>query len=119
MTVFDNVAFPLTVRRLPKPEIRARVDKALAIVRLDGFQRRKPHQLSGGQQQPVALARAVLFEPDILLLAEPLGSLDRKLREDVQVELRPLQPTPGITPILVPPAPDRNTAVSGKRGAVR
>ena len=101
MTVFDNVAFPLTVRNVPKADIRTRVDRALAVVRLDGFQKRKPQQLSGGQQQRVALARAIVFQPDILLLDEPLGALDRKLREEVQVELRHLQRTLGITTILV------------------
>src|SRR3546814_11638579 len=100
MTVFDNVAFPLTVRRLPKPEIRARVDKALAIVRLDGFQRRQPHQLSGGQQQRVALARAVVFDPAILLPDEPPGALDRKLLEEAQVELHQLH-RPLDTPTIL------------------
>jgi putative spermidine/putrescine transport system ATP-binding protein len=101
MTVFDNVAFPLAVRGVSRKEIRARVGRALTTVRLDGFGKRKPQQLSGGQQQRVALARAIVFEPDILLLDEPLGALDRKLREEVQVELRHLQRTLGITTVLV------------------
>ena len=101
MTVFDNVAFPLSVRGVGAAETRRRVEEALARVRLDGFARRKPSQLSGGQQQRVALARAIVFQPDILLLDEPLGALDRKLREEVQVELRRLQRSLGITTILV------------------
>lgn len=101
MSVFDNIAFPLTVRRVGKPEIERRVKEALQLVRLSGFEHRRPGQLSGGQQQRVALARAVVFKPDILLLDEPLGALDRKLREEVQVELRQLQRSLGITTILV------------------
>ena len=101
MNVFDNVAFPLSVRKVGAAETRRRVGEALARVRLDGFERRKPGQLSGGQQQRVALARAIVFMPDILLLDEPLGALDRKLREEVQVELRRLQRDLGITTILV------------------
>jgi putative spermidine/putrescine transport system ATP-binding protein len=101
MSVFDNVAFPLTVRRMPQPEMAGRIAEALRLVRLSGFDRRRPSQLSGGQQQRVALARAFVFEPDILLLDEPLGALDRKLREELQVELRQLQRSLGITTILV------------------
>ncbi len=101
MTVFDNVAFPLSVRKVGAAETRRRVEEALARVRLEPFARRKPNQLSGGQQQRVALARAIVFQPDILLLDEPLGALDRKLREEVQVELRRLQRSLGITTILV------------------
>src|SRR5690606_35843787 len=81
--------------------IDRRVAEALRLVRLAGFERRKPAQLSGGQQQRVALARAFVFEPEILLLDEPLGALDRKLREQLQVELRQLQRSLGITTILV------------------
>ncbi|WP_420392963.1 ABC transporter ATP-binding protein [Acuticoccus sp.] len=101
MSVFDNVAFPLTVRSVPGGEIVRRVARALAQVQLEGYERRKPAHLSGGQQQRVALARAIVFEPDILLLDEPLGALDRKLREEVQIELRQLQRALGITTILV------------------
>ncbi len=101
MSVFDNVAFPLSVRSLVKAEIGRRVEEALRLVRLSGFERRRPAQLSGGQQQRVALARALVFEPEIMLLDEPLGALDRKLREEVQVELRQLQRSLGITTILV------------------
>ncbi len=101
MTVFDNIAFPLSVRGVSAAETRRRVMKALARVRLEGFERRKPIQLSGGQQQRVALARAIVFSPDILLLDEPLGALDRKLREEVQIELRRLQRDLGITTVLV------------------
>ncbi|BBK39151.1 ABC transporter ATP-binding protein [Allostella sp. ATCC 35155] len=101
LDVFRNVAFPLAVRGRPRSEIADKVAAALARVRLDGFARRKPQQLSGGQQQRVALARAFVFEPDILLLDEPLGALDRKLREEVQVELKALQRDLGITTLLV------------------
>jgi spermidine/putrescine ABC transporter ATP-binding subunit len=101
MSVFDNVAFPLSVRSLSRDEIERRVGEALRRVRLSGFERRRPSQLSGGQQQRVALARAFVFAPEILLLDEPLGALDRKLREEVQVELRQLQRALGITTLLV------------------
>ena len=101
MSVYDNVAFPLSVRGMARPEIVRRVTEALRLVRLAGFERRRPAQLSGGQQQRVALARAFVFEPEILLLDEPLGALDRKLREQLQVELRQLQRSLGITTILV------------------
>ena len=101
MSVADNVAFPLSVRGLAKPETERKVEDALRLVQLAGFERRKPSQLSGGQQQRVALARAFVFEPEILLLDEPLGALDRKLREQLQVELRQLQRSLGITTILV------------------
>ncbi len=101
LDVHDNVAFPLAVRGRPRAEIEAKVAAALARVRLDGLARRRPSQLSGGQQQRVALARAFVFEPDILLLDEPLGALDRKLREEVQVELKALQRDLGITTLLV------------------
>jgi ABC-type Fe3+/spermidine/putrescine transport system ATPase subunit len=101
MSVAANVAFPLSVRGLAKGEAERKVADALRLVRLEGFERRRPSQLSGGQQQRVALARAFVFEPEILLLDEPLGALDRKLREQLQVELRQLQRSLGITTILV------------------
>ncbi|WP_366556503.1 ABC transporter ATP-binding protein [Aquibaculum sediminis] len=101
MTVFNNIAFPLRVRRYASKDIEAAVSAALQTVRLDHLAERKPSQLSGGQQQRVALARAFVFEPEILLLDEPLGALDRKLREEVQVELRALQRKLGITTVLV------------------
>ena len=101
MSVFDNVAFPLRVRKTSAAEIRRRVMAALELVQLQGLAQRRPAQLSGGQQQRVALARAFVFEPDILLLDEPLGALDRKLREELQVELKQLQRRLGVTTILV------------------
>jgi putative spermidine/putrescine transport system ATP-binding protein len=101
MTVLDNVLFPLGVRRITGAPARERALEALKLVRLDGLQDRRPSQLSGGQQQRVALARAVVFKPDILLLDEPLGALDRKLREELQVELKQLQRTLGVTTLLV------------------
>ncbi len=101
MTVFNNVAFPLVVRHVAKAEIARRVAEALRLVQLTGFEARKPSELSGGQQQRVALARGLVFQPDILLLDEPLGALDRKLREQLQVELKQLQRTVGVTTILV------------------
>lgn len=101
MSVFDNVAFGLTVRRLPRAEVRQRVGRILELVRLDGLDRRKPRELSGGQQQRVALARALVTEPRVLLLDEPLGALDKKLRQDMQGELKRIQRTVGITTIFV------------------
>jgi len=89
------------VRKITGTAARAQALEALKLVRLDGLEGRRPSQLSGGQQQRVALARAVVFKPDILLLDEPLGALDRKLREELQVELKQLQRTLGVTTILV------------------
>jgi putative spermidine/putrescine transport system ATP-binding protein len=101
MTVLENVLFPLGVRKIGGAEADRLARDALKLVRLDGLEARRPSQLSGGQQQRVALARAVVFKPDILLLDEPLGALDRKLREELQVELKQLQRTLGVTTLLV------------------
>ncbi len=101
LTVFDNVAFPLKMRNLPAAQIAQRVAYALDLIRLEGLGRRYPHQLSGGQQQRVALARAMVFEPPLLLMDEPLGALDRKLREAMQLELKRLQRTLSLTVIYV------------------
>lgn len=101
LTVFENVAFPLRLRRVPAEEIGRRVHDALAKVFLDGLDARYPAQLSGGQQQRVALARAIVFDPTVLLMDEPLGSLDKRLRQQLQVELRRLQRAVGITTVYV------------------
>ena len=101
MTVEKNVAFPLTLRKLGRAEIKERVAKVLELVRLKGFGDRRPDELSGGQQQRVALARALVYEPSILLLDEPLGALDKNLREEMQFEIRRIQQTLGITTIAV------------------
>lgn len=101
MTVFDNVAFPLEMRRLPKRAIAERVGATLEIVRLEGLSTRYPTQLSGGQQQRVALARALVFEPSVLLMDEPLGALDKKLREHMQLELKHLQKSLHLTVLYV------------------
>jgi spermidine/putrescine transport system ATP-binding protein len=101
MTVFDNVAFGLAVKGVARQEIRRRVAEALEMVRLPEMERRKPTQLSGGQQQRVALARALVNRPAVLLLDEPLGALDLKLRKDMQLELKRLQREVGITFIYV------------------
>lgn len=101
LTLAENIAFPLVVRRRPRAEIAERVGAALSMVRLDGLGDRRPHQVSGGQQQRAALARALVFEPAIVLLDEPLGALDRQLREQMQVELKALHGRLGITMIYV------------------
>jgi spermidine/putrescine transport system ATP-binding protein len=101
MTVFQNVAFGLEMQKVPKGEIRQRVLEALEMVQLPGMENRKPNQLSGGQQQRVALARALVNRPKVLLLDEPLGALDLKLRKAMQLELKALQHRVGITFIYV------------------
>jgi len=101
MTVFDNVAYPLRMRHTPRALIRDRVHAVLGLVRLPQTAARYPRQLSGGQQQRIALARALVYEPQLLLMDEPLGALDRKLREEMQVELRSLQQSLGITTLYV------------------
>lgn len=101
MTVFQNVAFGLEMDRASNEEIKARVGRALEMVQLTGMDRRHPRQLSGGQQQRVALARAIVKTPNVLLLDEPLGALDLKLRKEMQLELKALQQKLGITFIYV------------------
>lgn len=101
MSVADNIAFPLRMRGIGADELRARVQEALDLVRLSSFGARLPAQLSGGQQQRVALARAIVFAPPVLLLDEPFGALDRKLREEMQIELKSLHERLGITIIHV------------------
>src|SRR5713101_3436022 len=100
-TVAENVAFGLRMRDVPKPQIAKRVAAALAQVALTGLEDRKPGQLSGGQQQRVALARALVVEPRVLLCDEPLGALDRKLRQQMQFELKELQKRLGVTLVFV------------------
>jgi putative spermidine/putrescine transport system ATP-binding protein len=101
MTVAENLAFPLSVRRLPRAEIAARVARALEMVRLESFAERRPSQLSGGQQQRVAVARALVFEPQLVLMDEPLGALDKQLREQLQYELKALHQRLGVTIVYV------------------
>ena len=101
LSVGDNVAYGLMVRKVPKAEREARVTDALRMVRLEGYEKRKPTQLSGGQRQRVALARALVNRPRVLLLDEPLGALDLKLREEMQVELKAIQRKVGITFVFV------------------
>lgn len=101
MTVFDNVAYSLTIRKCPKDEIKERVAQMLELVQLTGYEKRKPDALSGGQKQRVAIARALINNPKVLLLDEPLGALDLKLRKQMQVELKRLQKRLGITFVYV------------------
>jgi ABC-type Fe3+/spermidine/putrescine transport system ATPase subunit len=100
-TVFDNVAFGLKYRNVPKADIKRKVGQALDMVRLPGSEKKLPSQLSGGQQQRIALARAIVFEPEVLLLDEPLSALDANMREEMRVEIKKIQRETGITAIFV------------------
>jgi putative spermidine/putrescine transport system ATP-binding protein len=101
LTVAENLAFPLRVRGVSSSTVRERVQQVLALVRLDGYEERRPGELSGGQQQRVALARALIFGPDVILMDEPLGALDKQLREQLQTEIKQIQRHLGVTVLYV------------------
>ena len=101
MTVYENLAFPLRVRKINKDDIEKKVDKALSMVSLSGFENRMPGQLSGGQQQRVAVARALVFDPQVVLMDEPLGALDKNLRESMQYEIKHIHESIGVTVVYV------------------
>ena len=101
MTVAENLAFPLRVRKLSKAEIETRVNRVLDMVKLSGFGSRRPVQLSGGQRQRVAVARALVFEPVLVLMDEPLGALDKNLREEMQFEIKRIHKSLGVTVVYV------------------
>jgi putative spermidine/putrescine transport system ATP-binding protein len=101
MTVWENVAFPLQARGIGHADIEAKVARALDMVQLQGFERRRPAQLSGGQQQRVSLARALVFDPALVLMDEPLGALDKQLREHMQIEIKHLHSQVGVTVVYV------------------
>ncbi|QUS37191.1 ABC transporter ATP-binding protein [Falsirhodobacter algicola] len=101
LSVGENVAFPLRVRRVAQAEIAERVRRALKLVRLEGFEDRLPAKMSGGQQQRVALARALIYDPPVLLMDEPLSALDKKLREEIQHEIRRIHQATGVTILYV------------------
>ncbi len=101
LTVFENLAYPLAVRKMNKSEVAERVSKALDMVQLGAFGGRRPGQLSGGQQQRVAVARALVFEPKLVLMDEPLGALDKQLREQMQYEIKHIHENLGVTVVYV------------------
>ena len=119
MSVADNIGFGLRLRSLSRAEEARRVDEALALVRLDGFGPRRPHQLSGGQRQRVALARAIVTRPRVLLLDEPLSALDKSLRVEMQIELRRIQREVGITTLFVTHDQEEALTLSDRIGILR
>jgi ABC-type Fe3+/spermidine/putrescine transport system ATPase subunit len=119
MSVFDNVAFGLSVRSVLRADIDRQVKEALRLVRLEGYGGRRPHQLSGGQRQRVALARAIVTRPRVLLLDEPLSALDKALRVDMRIELRRIQREVGITTIFVTHDQEEVLTMSDRVGILR
>ena len=118
MNVFNNIAYGLKIRKVPKEEIRRRVKRILEIVGLEGLENRYPHQLSGGQQQRVALARALVVEPEVLLLDEPLSNLDARLRISMRSEIRSMQRRLGITAIYVTHDQEEAMSISDRIGVM-
>lgn len=114
LSVYENVAFPLRIRRVPRPEIRKRVAHALGLVEVEAFAERKPRELSGGQQQRVALARCLVYSPTVILMDEPLGALDKKLRTQLQSEIKRLHDELGFTAIYVTHDQDEAMALSDR-----
>lgn len=114
MNIFENVAFGLRISKVPEAELRERVEEALALVNLAGYGKRSVNSLSGGQQQRVAIARAIVNRPQVLLLDEPLGALDLKLRKDMQIELKRIQQQVGITFVYVTHDQEEAMAVSDR-----
>jgi putative spermidine/putrescine transport system ATP-binding protein len=119
MTVGDNIQYGLRVKRVPRARRRERVEQALAMVRLGGLGERKPAELSGGQRQRVALARAIVNQPEVLLLDEPLGALDLKLRQEMQLELKRIQQQVGITFLYVTHDQDEALTMSDRVAVLR
>lgn len=119
MTVEENIAFGLEQRRVPKGEIKKKIEEMLDLVKLSGLERRRPDQLSGGQQQRVALARSLVIQPKVLLLDEPLASLDRKLRKEMQVELKQIQREVGITFLYITHDQKEALAISDRIGVMK
>ena len=119
LNVFENVAFGLRRRKVAKGDVKARVDEALRLVEMSGFEERKPGQMSGGQQQRVALARALVNHPKVLLLDEPLGALDLKLRKQMQLELKRIQQEVGITFIYVTHDQEEAMTMSNRLAVMR
>ena len=119
MSVEENLAFPLEVRGLARDECRERVDSALRLVRLEGLEKRRPGQLSGGQQQRVAIARALVFEPSLVLMDEPLGALDRRLREEMQYEIRRIHRELAVTVVYVTHDQEEAMVLSERIGVLR
>ncbi len=113
-TIFDNIAFGLKYRKVEKSQIAAKVTRALEMVRLPGVEKKLPSEMSGGQQQRIALARAIVIEPDVLLLDEPLSALDANLREEMRTELKIIQREVGITTIFVTHDQDEALAMSDR-----
>ena len=118
LNVWDNIAFGLRREGLPRAEVQARVDAMLRLVQLGKYARRKPHQLSGGQQQRVALARSLAKQPKLLLLDEPLGALDKKLREETQIELVNIIEAVGVTCVMVTHDQEEAMAMAGRIGVM-
>ncbi|MCL2231802.1 MAG: ABC transporter ATP-binding protein [Treponema sp.] len=114
MTVFDNVAYGLKARRIPKPEINRRVSEILELIRIEEYKDRQPNQLSGGQQQRVALARSIVINPDILLMDEPLSNLDAKLRIEMRAAIKDIQKRLNITTIYVTHDQEEALAISDR-----
>jgi spermidine/putrescine transport system ATP-binding protein len=119
LNVWDNVAFGLRMKKVPPSEIRERVSRVMKLAEIEDFAQRKPFQISGGQKQRVALARAIVNEPQVLLLDEPLGALDLKLRKQLQIELRNLQRRLGITFIYVTHDQDEALVLSDRIAVMR